>query len=146
MKGLEQNPSNLLPVIMEVAVGIRSSMSVFGDDYPTADGSGVRDYIHVSDLADAHTRALTHISQLDQSITVNLGTGLGISVLELIRYTEELIGSPLNYQIVGRRAGDPAEIFASADAAQQILGWKARYSDKATLVQSTLQAYRDSQN
>lgn len=146
LKGLEQNPSNLIPVIMETAVGIRSSMSVFGDDYPTRDGSGVRDYIHVTDLADAHTKALNYLHEQKTSLTVNLGTGEGISVLELIKYTEELTQEPLNYQITERRPGDPSEIYASSDLAYEKLGWKPQYSDKHTLVQSTLQAYRDSLN
>lgn len=146
LNGLEQNPSNLIPVIMETAVGIRSSMNVFGDDYPTRDGSGVRDYIHVTDLADAHTKALNYLQEHKTSLTVNLGTGEGISVLELIKYTEELTQKPLNYQITERRPGDPSEIYASSDLAYEKLGWKPKYSDKHTLIQTSLQAYRGSQN
>lgn len=145
IQGLESNPSNLLPIVMETAVGMRESMSIFGDDYPTRDGTCIRDYIHVNDLADAHTKALYYIHQNNESLTVNLGTGQGITVLELIQYTEELLGHPLNYNISGRRDGDPSEIFASAEQANIKLGWKAQYSDMKTLVQSTLQAYRDSQ-
>lgn len=145
IQGLESNPSNLLPIVMETAVGMRESMNIFGDDYPTRDGTCIRDYIHVNDLADAHTKALHYIHQNNESLTVNLGTGLGITVLELIQYTEELLGQPLNYQMTSRREGDPAEIYASAELANIKLGWKARYSDMKTLVQSTLQAYRDSQ-
>jgi UDP-glucose 4-epimerase len=139
--GLERNPANLLPVVMEVAAGIRAQMQVFGDDYPTPDGSGVRDYIHVSDLADAHVKALDYLQKEQKDITVNLGTQVGASVLEMIRVAEEITGKKVTHQIVARREGDPAELYATAALAQELLGWKPQFSDIQTLIQSTWNVY-----
>lgn len=146
VKGLEKNPANLLPVVLETACGIREKMQVFGDDYPTPDGTGVRDYIHVSDLASAHLKAFENIAKTDESLTVNLATGVGISVLEMIKMTEEISGRKVNYEIVGRRAGDPAELFAKSDLANEKLGWQPQFSDLKTLIESTWNVYKSSLN
>ena len=111
--GLEQNPANLLPIVMEVASGERDKMEVFGDDYDTPDGTGVRDYIHVSDLASAHVKALDYLQSGD-SIMVNLATGEGYSVLDVIEKAREITGHPIPYEITARREGDPAKLIATS--------------------------------
>lgn len=139
--GLEKNPANLLPVVMETAAGMRPSMQVFGNDYDTPDGSGVRDYVHVTDLADAHVRALEHLHGGGGNLTLNLGTGRGLSVLEMIRRAAEITGRDIPHSIAPRRAGDPATVVASADLAAKRLGWRARHSDLDTLLRTTWNAY-----
>ncbi len=139
--GLERNPANLIPVVMEVASGLREEMEVFGDDYPTQDGTCIRDYIHVNDLAKAHLMAFQYIKQSDQSLTINLGTGQGHSVLEVIRMAEKITKKKLNFKIAPRRQGDPAELYASLAVAQQTLGWKPTLSDLESLTRTTWHAY-----
>ena len=118
-------PNNLLPYVSQVAVGLREKVSVFGDDYPTPDGTGVRDYIHVVDLATGHLRALEKLAESPGIITCNLGTGRGYSVLEVIKAFEEAGGKKVPYEIVGRRPGDIAECYADPAYAEKVLGWKA---------------------
>ncbi|MBB1087421.1 UDP-glucose 4-epimerase GalE [Lysobacter sp. SG-8] len=120
-------PNNLMPYVCQVAAGRRDHLSVFGGDYPTVDGSGVRDYIHVVDLARAHADAIDYLERERQSLTVNLGTGRGISVLELVHAFERASGQAVPYRIVGRRAGDVAEVYADPGQAQALLGWRAEY-------------------
>lgn len=142
LRGLERNPANLLPVVMETAAGLRKGMQVFGDDYETRDGSCIRDYIHVSDLADAHVRALEHLRGGGENLAVNLGTGSGITVLEMLNRARELTGRPIPANIAPRRAGDPAVVVASAGKAERVLGWTPRHSDLDTLLQTTWEAYQ----
>ena len=124
-------PNNLLPFVTQVAIGRREFVSVYGNDYATIDGTGVRDYIHVVDLAKGHVAALNYAKQ-GQNV-YNLGTGNGTSVLELIHSLEKVVGKTIPYQIVGRRAGDIASCYASADKASAELNWKAAKSiDEAT--------------
>ncbi|MET0807131.1 MAG: UDP-glucose 4-epimerase GalE [Pseudoxanthomonas sp.] len=118
-------PNNLMPYICQVAVGRRARLQVFGGDYPTVDGTGVRDYIHVVDLARAHADALEYLQRADRNLTVNLGTGRGISVLELLRGFERASGRPIPYEIVARRPGDVAEVYADPALARRLLGWQA---------------------
>lgn len=118
-------PNNLMPYICQVAVGRLEQLQVFGGDYPTVDGTGVRDYIHVVDLARAHADALDFLVREDRSVTVNLGTGRGISVLELLRAFERASGREISYRIVDRRPGDVAEVYADPAMAERLLGWKA---------------------
>lgn len=119
-------PNNLMPYIAQVAVGKRERLQVFGGDYDTPDGTGVRDYIHVSDLADGHVAALRHVlGSAGPSFTVNLGTGSGCSVLELVRAFEQASACHIPYDIVSRRAGDVAACYADASRARELLGWKA---------------------
>ena len=141
IKGLEKNPANLLPVIMEVAAGTRKSLQIYGNDYPTDDGTGVRDYIHVTDLAQAHHQALEYILEKDKSLTVNLGSESGLSVLEILETAREVSGREIPAEITDRREGDPAKLVASAEKAKELLGWKAEYSDVKTLVESTWKVY-----
>ncbi|MBQ4313223.1 MAG: UDP-glucose 4-epimerase GalE [Clostridia bacterium] len=121
-------PNNLFPFIAQVAVGRREFLNVFGDDYETRDGTGIRDYIHVCDLAEGHLRAIEYIMQHEGVEAFNLGTGNGTSVLELLHCFEEACGSPLPYRIADRRAGDIAESYADCSKARDALGWQARYS------------------
>ena len=118
-------PNNLMPYIAQVAVGKRERLQVFGNDYGTPDGTGVRDYIHVLDLAEGHVAALRHLLNGRGSITVNLGTGHGLSVLELVRAFEAASGRAVPYEIVARRPGDIAACYADASLAQERLGWRA---------------------
>jgi UDP-glucose 4-epimerase len=120
-------PNNLMPFIAQVAVGKREKLHVFGGDYPTSDGTGRRDYIHVEDLAAGHLAALKNLSNsTDSLITVNLGTGRPFSVLEMIRAFEKASGKPVTFEIVDRRAGDLAEYYADPKLAKNILGWEAQ--------------------
>jgi len=142
ISGLERSPANLIPVIMEVAAGMRPSLQVFGTDYETKDGSGVRDYVHVSDLARGHVAALDWISRNDRSVVLNLGSGKGLSVLELIEEARRVTGRPIDAQLVARRPGDPASSYASSALAKELLGWEAKDSDVATLISTTWAAYK----
>jgi UDP-glucose 4-epimerase len=119
-------PNNLMPYVAQVAVGRRPAVQVYGNDYPTPDGTGVRDYIHVSDLADGHVAALRQLFDTPGSFTVNLGTGRGHSVLEVIKAYERASGRPVPHRFEARRAGDVAACWADARLAQQRLGWQAR--------------------
>ena len=118
-------PNNLMPYVSQVAVGRRERLRIFGGDWPTADGTGVRDYIHVMDLARAHADALDYLVREDRSLTVNLGTGRGVSVLELVRAFAAASGREIPYEIVARRAGDVAEVYADPSLAKELLGWRA---------------------
>ncbi|MBU1668541.1 UDP-glucose 4-epimerase GalE [bacterium] len=118
-------PNNLMPFITQTAVGKRDVLSVFGDDYDTVDGTGVRDYIHVVDLADGHVKALDKIKNFTKVMTINLGTGKGYSVLEMVKAFEKASGKKVPYQIAPRRAGDIATCFADPSYAKKILDWEA---------------------
>ena len=119
-------PNNLMPYITQVAVGKRAKLQVFGNDYETPDGTGVRDYLHVVDLAEGHVAALRHLLGGARSLTVNLGTGRGSSVLELVHAFERASGRPVPYEIVARRPGDVAACYADPTLAERTIGWKAR--------------------
>jgi len=118
-------PNNLLPYIAQVAIGRLAELSVFGDDYPTPDGTGIRDYIHVLDLADGHLKALAALATRSGCHTWNLGTGRGYSVLEMIRAFEAASGRPIPYRIAPRRSGDIARCYAAPDEAEHQLHWRA---------------------
>ncbi|HEX8973654.1 UDP-glucose 4-epimerase GalE [Oryzihumus sp.] len=119
-------PNNLVPYIAQVAVGRRDKLQVFGDDYDTPDGTGLRDYIHVEDLAAGHVAALNKLTSTDEPVsTWNLGTGKGSSVLEVLHAFERAVGRELPYEVVGRRAGDIAVSYADPSRAQEELGWRA---------------------
>ncbi len=120
-------PNNLMPFITQVAVGVRDKLCVFGKDYPTPDGTGLRDYIHVEDLAAGHLAALNYLHDNAELITVNLGTGRAYSVLELVNCFERVSGKHIPYKIVARRKGDLAEYYADVSKAKTILGWQAKY-------------------
>ncbi|MEE9905434.1 MAG: UDP-glucose 4-epimerase GalE [Chlorobium sp.] len=143
IRGLERNPENLLPVVMEVAAGFRPQLSIFGDDYPTRDGSCIRDYVHVSDLAAAHVRSFEYIREHEESLSVNLGSEHGISVLEMVDRARRITGRPIPAAVTGRRAGDPSELVASSKKARELLGWRPQFSDADTLISSTWRVYQD---
>jgi UDP-glucose 4-epimerase len=126
---------------METAIGMRAEMQLFGDDYDTRDGTCIRDYIHVSDLAVGHALALEYIVKNGKSLIVNLGSENGISVKEMLDASRNITGQPIPVKVVGRRAGDPASLTASSGLARELLGWKARYSDIETLVKTTWDVY-----
>ena len=142
IKGRERNALNLIPIAMEVAAGIREKMQIFGDNYDTHDGTGVRDYIHVSDLAIAHMKALNYISENDKDLLVNLATGEGHSVLDVINKSKEVSGKDIPFNIVGRRAGDPATVVAVSNRANKVLDWSTKYSDLDTLIRTSWDIYK----
>ena len=124
-------PNNLMPYISQVAVGKLKELQVFGNDYPTPDGTGVRDYIHVVDLANAHVKALEYLNKnkkLEEPLIVNLGTGKGYSVLEVIKAFENASGVKVPYKITSRRPGDVAELYANPNRAKELLNWEAKRS------------------
>jgi len=124
-------PNNLMPFVAQVAVGKREVLNVWGDDYPTPDGTGVRDYIHVVDLARGHLKALERLQRHAECLAVNLGTGTGYSVLEMVRAFAAASGRPVPYQVAARRAGDIAACYADPARALQLLGWKAEHGLQA---------------
>lgn len=141
VRGKDRNPQNLLPLIMEAATGKRDCLYVFGDDYDTRDGTCVRDYIHVSDLATAHVLAVKRLLNGGESLIVNLGTNHGTTVKEVIAAAEKALGRNLPVKYVGRRAGDPAVLLASNDKARAELGWKPEHVDIEGIVRSFLKIY-----
>jgi UDP-glucose-4-epimerase GalE len=114
---------NLVPLVMKAILGRRPQLQVFGNDYPTPDGSCIRDYIHVEDVADAHVKALDHLDRGGATVALNVGTGVGTSVFEVIHATERITGRSVPYEIVGRRAGDPTSTFADPSTTQATIGW-----------------------
>ena len=144
LNGLEHEPNNLLPIVLETIVGRRKKVEVFGTDYDTRDGSCIRDYIHVSDLAEAHLKALDYLKNENQDLVINLGTSKGLSVLEIMQIASEVSGQEFNYTLGPRRNGDPAVVLAKADLAAELLCWKPKHSDAKTLLETTLRAYRQS--
>lgn len=143
VRGRERNPTNLIPVVMEVAAGIRPSMQVFGSDYKTRDGTCVRDYIHVNDLARAHVASLDCMAREDRDLTLNLGSETGHSVLEVINTAEQSLGKKINYEMVGRRHGDPRSLVASSKLAREVLNWEAQHSSLKSLIESSWEVYKD---
>jgi len=120
-------PNNLLPYVAQVAVGRLPQLQVFGDDYPTADGTGVRDYIHVVDLAQGHVKALLHLDKISGCQAINLGTGNGTSVLDIVNAFKDISGQAIPYKIVPRRDGDLATVYADASLANSLLNWQAQF-------------------
>ncbi|WP_088548850.1 UDP-glucose 4-epimerase GalE [Paenibacillus aquistagni] len=128
--------SHLVPLVLQTALGKREEIAVFGSDYDTKDGTCVRDYIHVSDLADAHVLALQYLRQGGASDVFNLGNGTGFSVLEVIKTAEAVVGKPIRTVMKERRAGDPAILIASADKAKQVLGWQPKRDQLTQIMES----------
>jgi len=135
--GEEHNPeTHLIPLILDAALGKRAAIDVFGTDYPTPDGTAVRDYIHVQDLADAHVKALAYLFEGGATTQVNLGTGTGNSVTEVIDAVERVTGRKVPKRLVARRAGDPPELVADPSKANSLLGWKPRMSDIDSIIRT----------
>ena len=123
--GEDHNPeTHLIPLILQVPLGKRDHISVYGDDYPTRDGTCIRDYIHVEDLASAHVKAVEYLLAGHESDIFNLGSGEGQSVREMIETSEKIVGKPIKTEYEGRRAGDPAVLIASNEKAKRVLGWQ----------------------
>jgi len=129
IKCKEINSQNLLPIVMDVICGRREKLLVYGNDYDTPDGTCIRDYIHVEDLADAHVAAIKKLLTAPHSYTINLGTGKGTSVLEIIQSVERVTGRKVHYEFAPRRAGDPSVVYAKSDLAKKLLAWQAKYTD-----------------
>ena len=142
IKRVEQNPANLLPIIMETANKTRKKVEVYGDTYDTADGTGVRDYIHVSDLALAHEKAIDYLSEKNSNLITNLATGEGYSVLEIIKRVEDLISTKIIYDVVKKREGDPAVMIASSKIAYEELGWEPHFSRIDIILDSMWNIYK----
>lgn len=128
--------THLIPLILQVPNGKRESITIFGDDYPTADGTCIRDYIHVTDLAMAHILALEYLRKGNPSNIFNLGNGVGFSVKEVIETARAVTGHPIPAVIAERRAGDPAQLIASSDKAREVLGWNPQHDDLAKIIAS----------
>ena len=139
--GLDTAPQNLLPIIMEAATGKRDKLKIFGNDYSTPDGTCIRDYIHVADLASAHTAAFKYLAQTNRSEILNLGTENGTSVLEMLYTAEKVIGRPIPFEFAPRRPGDPDKLTASAQKARNLLNWNATHSDIGNIIRSTWAVY-----
>lgn len=139
---LEVDTQNLIPLVMETAVGIRSNINVYGNDYDTTDGTGVRDYVHVIDLAKAHIDSIEYINSKDKDLTINLGNGVGYSVLDIIKKVEKIGKNNIEYCIVDRRSGDPDVLIAKADLAKNLIGWDGHHSDIETIIKSTWEMYK----
>ncbi len=122
-----QPEPHLIPIVLQVALGKREKVSIFGDDYPTSDGTCIRDYIHVYDLADAHIKALQYLEKGNDSTVINLGTGTGYSVKEIIDVSEKITGKKIKTEISERRAGDPAILVADNKKAKEVLGWNSEF-------------------
>jgi UDP-arabinose 4-epimerase len=134
--GEDHDPeTHLIPLVIEAALGRRPPVGVFGSDYPTPDGTAIRDYIHVMDLADAHVQALAYLAGGGPSTAINLGTGHGHSVREVIQTVEQVGGSPVPSTISPRRAGDPPQLVADARRAKDVLGWTPQYPDLRTIIE-----------
>ena len=138
VKNKEKNPQNLLPIVMEVASGERSKMNVFGNDYDTHDGTCLRDYIHVNDLATGHVKAIEMILNKSKIIT-NLATGNSFSVLDVIQTAQKITGKQINYSITDRRPGDPDSLYAKSN---NVLNFENKYSDLETIISSMWDVYK----
>jgi len=141
IRSLEKNPANLIPSVMEVASGKRDKLLLYGNNFDTGDGTGVRDYIHVSDLARAHLASLDLLSK-NQSATINLGSEKQYSVMEVIRLTEKITGKEIPYEIVDKREGDPDKVYASSENAHNLLGWSAKDSELDNIIETTWRIYK----
>jgi UDP-glucose 4-epimerase len=133
--GEDHDPeTHLIPLLLQIAIGKRQELTIFGDDYPTKDGTCVRDYIHVLDLADAHERALKHIESTGENVIFNLGTGKGFSVKQVVDVARKTTGHPLPTRVGPRRAGDPSVLVASNELVTRELGWRPHRSDLETII------------
>ena len=144
--GLERNPQNLLPIVMEVAMGWRKELQLFGNDYDTRDGTCVRDYVHVSDLAEAHVNALAYIASKRESLTVNLGSEAGVTVTEMVEAARRVTGKEIPARYVGHRPGDASALYATSALARERIGWNPKHSDVDTLIGSTWAVYQRYKN
>tara|TARA_B100001121_G_scaffold119280_1_gene104733 strand:- start:44 stop:1009 length:966 start_codon:yes stop_codon:yes gene_type:complete len=138
---LENKPQNLIPIVMECAAGIRKNMQIFGDDYNTPDGTCLRDYIHVTDIAKAHIIALKRIYD-NKFLSINLGTGNTHSVYDVINTVQTITSKKINFAVTSRREGDPANLYSSSSFAKESLGWVAKNSDLENIIKTTWSIYK----
>ncbi|WP_127585289.1 UDP-glucose 4-epimerase GalE [Paenibacillus koleovorans] len=138
--------THLIPLILQVPLGKREHITMFGDDYPTEDGTCIRDYIHVMDLANAHWLAIRHLREQDTSGVFNLGNGTGFSVKQVVDVAREVTGHAIPAVVAPRRAGDPAVLIASSEKARSVLGWQPRYADLKTIIESAWEWHRNRPN
>lgn len=145
--GEDHNPeSHLVPIILQTALGQRESIKIFGDDYPTADGTCIRDYVHVMDLADAHVLAIDYLLKGNDSQIINLGSSHGFSVKEMVEQAREVTGKEIKAEITDRRAGDPGVLIASSEKAKKVLGWQPTRTDVQTIIESAWQWHQNNPN
>jgi len=137
---LEKNPQNLIPIVMEVASGYRKKLEVFGNDYDTKDGTGMRDYIHVTDLAEAHCKTIEYLNNHD-CLTINLATGYSYSVLDVIEMTKKISNKEISYNFTDRRDGDPDQLFSISSLASDLLEWEPKFSDLETIIKDSWRVY-----
>ena len=137
----EPNPQNLIPIVIEVALGLRNQLEVFGNNYSTHDGTGVRDYIHVTDLAKGHLASLDYILNKNKNLEINLGTGEGFSVLDIVKKTEIISNKKIKYIFSEKRAGDPDAVISSSKKANQLIGWSPTKSDLDNIIKSSWATY-----
>ena len=142
VSGLEINPQNLIPLVMETAVGMQPKVNLYGNDYNTKDGTGIRDYVHVGDLAKAHIDSIEYILKENKDIVINLGTGKGYSVLDVISKVSEISHKNIEYSFKDRRDGDTDKVIAKADLAREHIGWEGKNSDLDTIIKSTWEIYK----
>ena len=141
VRTIETNPKNLIPIAMEVAIGIKKYLHIFGNNYNTKDGTGVRDYIHVSDLSSAHLDALDYISSNKKNLELNLGVGKGYSVLDIIKRIEFISMKKIKFKIVDKRIGDSGTIISSSDMAKSLIGWSPKFSNIDNIIKTTWSVY-----
>ena len=139
--GLEKEPANLLPVVMETAIGLRKSISIFGNNYSTPDGTGIRDYIHVLDLVSAHKASLDYLLRSKSNIYLNLATGKGYSVLDVIKVAQSVTQKEIIYNFVDKRDGDCDQVVAKSNIAKKILDWDPKLSDMKQIIESMWNVY-----
>ena len=139
--GLEKNPQNLIPIIMEAVIGKRNKVNIFGNDFSTKDGTGVRDYIHVSDLASAHLDTLDYIKRVNNNLIINLGSGSGHSVLDIVEKIQKVSNIKIKYIFEKRRSGDSGIVMANSLLAKKLISWEPKYSDINTIIRSTWSVY-----
>ena len=134
--------THLIPIVLQQVSGQREKIYVYGADYPTNDGSCIRDYVHVLDLADAHIKAFSYLEQGGESGSFNLGTGIPVSVIDIINCVENVTGKRVKYEVTERRKGDPAQLIASYEKAENILGWIPHYSKTDIIIKSAWEWHR----
>ena len=140
LEEIEKDPQNLIPIVMEVASGKREKVKIFGNDYKTKDGTGHRDYIHVTDLANAHIKSIEYLKN-QNNVTLNLSTGDCHSVLDIIKMTKEISNQDINYEFAPRRDGDPDELYANSSMANNLLSWKPKYSTLKSIIETSWNVY-----
>mgnify|MGYP001394445442 CR=1 FL=1 len=142
IRGKENNPTNLIPLVLEVASGVREKIEIFGNDYDTHDGTGIRDYIHVNDLAISHAKAMEYVMNNKKNLIVNIATGEGHSVFDVIEKAELITKKDILYNIAERRPGDPDRMIAISDKISELLKWEAKFSDLETIIKTAWNVYK----